>query len=312
MGTFFDQFGEKFEKQLLGEVKFQMYAVDKKEVYLSAPQNTNIGQLKFLKSPEAISFANEDNGVWKLDDLVLRHTPYNEFFWKTSENNLTFKEKASLSFPYSNVTYSISMHELIDFSEKRSIYGGRLYAITDQTLDKKNIILANHGAFVARPHEPSLTRFSQTIALNRTKNEKIQALLDFVTMEIPYDNTEGLGSVEVLKKPNEVLFTKRSDCSGKTILLASLLEQLDVDYLLLYSDNHINVAVLQEGFPELNVFEWEGKKWTLAETTLEGFQIGKTAIKDVESLTKKVLFVQRPSHVNEILRANTHQPLPFR
>jgi len=70
-----------------------------------------------------------------------------------------------------------------------------------------------------------------------------QRLLDFVTEELDYDPSDAISGIEVLKRPNEVLMTKSSDCSGKVILYASLLEQTNIDYRLVYFDGHIAVAV---------------------------------------------------------------------
>ena len=67
----------------------------------------------------------------------------------------------------------------------------------------------------------------ETIANNR--EAKIQRLVDFVSNEIQYDYSEAVGGRETLKRPNEVLFTRSGDCSNKTILLASLLEQIGED-----------------------------------------------------------------------------------
>ena len=134
-----------------------------------------------------------------------------------------------------------------------------------------------------------------------------------MTNEIEYDYTEAVGSRETLKRPNEVLMSRTSDCSNKTILMASLLEQIGEDYLLLYCPQHITVAVPQGEFPNENKlsFNWSGKDWMIAETTLPNFEIGKTKVTESVKLTS-VQYVQKPKQTNVIFEAHTFRPLEFR
>ena len=76
----------------------------------------------------------------------------------------------------------------------------------------------------------------------------MQRVLDFVSREIRYDQREAAYDFELLKRPNEVLMSGESDCSNKTILLGSMLEQLGEDYLFVYLPHHITVAVPQGDF----------------------------------------------------------------
>jgi hypothetical protein len=146
------------------------------------------------------------------------------------------------------------------------------------------IVFSNHGAFVARPNEPSLQRFVGELLKDAPDNreQKVQRLLDFVSSEIEYNWTEAIGQYETLKRPTEVLMSRNGDCSNKTILLASLLEQISEEYLLFYSPRHITVGVKQGNFPNENglFYTWEGQTWLIAESTFPGFQIGKTPIND--------------------------------
>ena len=116
-----------------------------------------------------------------------------------------------------------------------------------------------------------------------------------------------------MKRPNEVLMSRTSDCSNKTILMASLLEQIGEDYLLLYCPQHITVAVPQGEFPNENKlsFNWSGKDWMIAETTLPNFEIGKTKVTESVKLTS-VQYVQKPKQTNVIFEAHTFRPLEFR
>ncbi|MEP7077200.1 MAG: hypothetical protein ABI878_15450, partial [Acidobacteriota bacterium] len=124
--------------------------------------------------------------------------------------------------------------------------------------------------------------------------------------------TEALGTRETLKRANETLMTGNGDCSNKTILLASLLEQIGEDYVLLYCPQHITVAVPQGNFSDENKldFTWNQKPWIIAETTLPGFQVGKTRVQQAEILTH-INYVQDPKNADVIFDANSYEVLKF-
>lgn len=313
--------GEAFRRQILGDVRMQRYMLDKKEIYFSAPesgeQEFNNAISNFVIDRQKLVFAEDAGGKFKLDKLSLKKTPETGYFFKTSLENLKFDANAEFEFPYQGVNYKLSMSELLDFADNKKVYGGRLAATTNPQIDGKAIMFGNHGAMVAKPDEPSLKRFVAQILGDAPENlpreVKIQKLLDFVTNQIEYDYREALGTNETLKRPNEVLMTRTSDCSNKTILMASMLEQIGEDYILLYCPRHITVAVPQGAFPlENNLsFTWEGKNWIAAETTLPAFQIGKTKIAQTD-LLNTVLYVQKPKQTEIIFEADTFRPLEFK
>src|SRR5438045_9025125 len=106
--------------------------------------------------------------------------------------------------------------------------------------------------------------------------------------------------------------TRSADCSNKTILLASLLEQINEEYILLYCPRHITVAVPQGNFANENKidFTWNQKPWLIAETTAVGFQIGKSQVQQYSLLTN-VQYIQDPKNSNVIHDANSYQILDF-
>lgn len=313
--------GDEFRQQILGNVRLQRYYLDKKEIYFSAPEsgeaefNDAIG--KFIIDPQKITFAENADEKFRLDKLSLKKTPETGYFFKTKLDNLKFDSDAEFDFPYEGVNYKLSMNELLDFAQNKQVYGGRIAATTNPEIDGKAILFGNHGAMVGKPDEPSLKRFVAQILggapENLSREVKIQKLLDFVTTQIAYDYREALGTSETLKRPNEVLMTRSSDCSNKTILMASFLEQIGEDYILLYCPSHITVAVPQGAFPlENNLsFEWDGKNYIVAETTLPSFEIGKTKVADTLRLNT-VNYVQKPKQTEIIFEAHTFRPLEFK
>jgi hypothetical protein len=313
--------GEAFREQTLGKARLQRYMLDKKEIYFSTPAANEqefaeiIG--RFVIDRQKIVPGEESDGKLKLDTLSLKKTPETGYFFKTKLENLKFDPNAEFEFPYKGANYKISMSELLGFFENKSVYGGRIAATTNPQIDGKAIMFGNHGAMVAKPDEPSLKRLIAQILgeapENVARETKIQKLLDFVSAQIEYDYAEALGTNETLKRPNEVLMTGRSDCSNKTILMASLLEQIGEDYILLYGPGHITVGVLQGAFPFENglSFEWEEKKWIVAETTLPLFKIGKTKVSDPVRLNT-VSYVQKPRQTEIIFESQTFRPLEFK
>lgn len=313
--------GEAFREQVLGKARLQRYYLDKKELYFSAPESSeqefNDAISKFIADRNKITLAADSGVKLRLDKLTLNKSPETAYFFKTPLDNLKFDPNTKFEFPYEGATYDMNMKELLDFTESKTVYGGRVAASTNPEIDGKAIMFGNHGAMVAKPDEPSIKRMVAQIlgdgAESLSREVKIQKLLDFVTNQIEYDYREALGTQETLKRPNEVLMTRTSDCSNKTILMASFLEQIGEDYILLYCPRHITVAVPQGAFPlENNLsFEWDGRNYIAAETTLPMFQIGKTKIAET-LLLNTVNYVQRPKQTEIIFEAQTFRPLEFK
>jgi hypothetical protein len=170
----------------------------------------------------------------------------------------------------------------------------------------KNGLSCNHGAMVAKPGEPTLQSLvKQLVKEEKDTSKQIQILLDFVTNEINFNYREMYATYEVLKRPNEVLLTRSSDCSGKSILFASLLEQIGADYHFAYLKDHLCVIV-NGTFPSdsVHTYQVNKKSYQLAETTLPGFKIGVTQLEQ-PMFWHKILFTQKPSRDSKILKYPT-------
>lgn len=313
--------GDSFREQILGKVRLFRYFLDSKELYFIAPESSeqefNDAIARFVVDRNKITLAADSSVKLRLDKYTIDKNPDASYFFKTALENLKFDPDTNFDFPYQGANYNMTMRELLDFAENKTIYGGRIAASTNPQIDGKAIMFGNHGSMVAKPDEPSIKRMVAQIlgdgAENLSREEKIQKLLDFVTTQIEYDYREALGAQETLKRPNEVLMTRSSDCSNKTILMASFLEQIGEDYILLYCPRHITVGVPQGNFPAENNmnFKWDGKNYIPAETTLPNFQIGKTRIAET-LLLNTVNYVQRPKQTEIIFEAQTFRPLEFK
>ncbi|MEK7857061.1 MAG: hypothetical protein AAB288_13295, partial [Acidobacteriota bacterium] len=235
-------------------------------------------------------------------------------FFKTSTDNFKLQTDQSVNFAFQEVNYSLSLDELRRLSNNSHLYGGRLITQVPERKDQPHMVFANHAIMVAKPEEPSLKRLVDEL-LKDVPNERearIQRLVDFVSTQIEYSYTEAVASREMLKRANETLMTRSADCSNKTILLASLLEQINEEYILLYCPQHITVAVPQGNFPNDNKldFTWDQRPWMIAETTAPGFQVGKSMVLEPNRLTN-VNYVQNPKNSDVIFDANSYELLKF-
>jgi hypothetical protein len=217
-------------------------------------------------------------------------------------DNIRINPYTSIEIKYSSATYKLSLQELSNFMTDKSVYGGHMRIFSKDVAHNELNVFGNHGAFVARANEPSLTRLATALTLNASisglglRENRIQKLVDFVSQEITYDESEAKFKGEILKRPDETLLTRRGDCSSKSILLASLLEQVGEEYRLIYYNDHITVAVRKGNFANANglSFNRDGETWMIAESTLPGFRVGETIVENAQ-IFSAMRYVQKPS-----------------
>ncbi len=310
--------GEELRTQLLGIGRLEKYRWREKEVYFTFPETPEEEfqsyLAKYFVDPGKIDFGKNANGVIQIDEYKLRPNPVAMRFFKTTIDNFRLDTDQSVNFPFSTASYTLSLSELSNFSNNLQLYGGNLVAKAPSRSDQPQMAFANHGIMVAKPGEPSLKRLIDTLlaGVGDNREARIQRLTDFVSTEIEYSYTEAVSTREKLKRASETLMTRSGDCSNKTILLASMLEQIGEEYLLLYSPQHITVAVPQGNFANDNQLDldWAQRKWVIAETTAADFQIGLSPIVERDRLVN-VQYVQDPKNSNVIYDAHTFGVLQF-
>ena len=313
--------GTKVVEQVLGPVKLEMLYVPDREVYFSAPEQVaeplETLVARFIIDPKRIELAKDDGtGQLRVGRYTLRQSADKKVFFKTPVDNIKFDPATVLKFPFKLATYTLDMHELGDFLQNKSIFGGRIHARMERA--GAPVVFANHGALVARPEETSLRRFVGELTRDipadgeGVREARVQRVLDFVSREIAYDLRATTYNFELLKRPNEVLMSGESDCSNKAILLGSMLEQLGEDYLFIYTPDHITVAVRQGEFPARNglSLEWDGQTWLIAEGTAPGFRIGVDRVSE-EARFKQFQHVQRPRDRDVIFDLASGRQLSF-
>lgn len=310
---------DEFRQQVLGKGRLERYERVNEDLYFTYPpasqEEFDEFADKFFIDKKKFEWAKEEDGKLTLGGYSAIIRDEKLYFFRTNLKNFKVDSSQMLTFPFNTVNYTISLKETKDFLEDKQVYGGNLAADASSRSIDPMILIANHGIMVGKPNEPSLQRLVQELLkdVEDNREKKIQRLVDFVSNEIAYSYTEALGGGETLKRPNEILMTREGDCSNKTILLASLLEQIGEDYLMVYCPKHITVAVPQGNFQNDNKMDiqWENKNWLIAETTLPGFQVGTTKVQDFNKITP-INYVQRPKEKNKIFDASSMKVLEFR
>lgn len=309
--------GEEFRQQILGKGRLERYVRVNDEAFFTYPVGEESDFDAFIEKTffdrTKVEIGREVGDVVQLGDYKVP-TDYGVRFFRTSLRNIKISRQQTLTFPYSTVNYSISLDEMNNFFSDRSVYGGKLIAQQAERSNRPMTIFANHGIMVAKPGEPSLKRLTDDLLKNvgPDRETRIQTLVDFVANEIEYSYTEAVGGRETLKRANETLMTRNGDCSNKTILLASLLEQIGEEYILLYCPQHITVAVPMGNFPNENKvdFEFNNRQWAIAETTVKTFQVGRSMV-DRPEILQLVNYVQDPKHMEIIFDVNSGEFLKF-
>ncbi|MFN0120541.1 MAG: hypothetical protein ACKV2V_08570 [Blastocatellia bacterium] len=312
--------GSQFERQVLGEARLELLRVDAGDVYFSFPATAattarmNKSFSLFIANPGALEQATEQDGKLIIGETGLEKRDDRARLFRTSIGNIHFDPERKLSFEFTRASYTVSLREAFDYLTNQQAQGGNLQIRVRDQRNRRDVIYYNHGTYVARRGEPSLKRFVEDLTRDISdktpgaRERKIQRLLEFVTQEITYDQSEAEAEEEILKHPVETLISHYGDCSNKTILLGSMLEQLHEDYLFLYFPDHIAVAVREGDFQSGNdlILNWDREKWTMAETTARGFVIGKSRLRNPNAPLllfnmNSVLLIQRPQLQNQIV-----------
>lgn len=310
--------GEEFRQQLLGRGRLEKYKKVIDEAIFTYPRSSEEEFLNFVNDHfwdiTKIEFGTEKDGQLILADYKAPSSDRFGRLFRTTMSNIKIDHRKTLSFPYSKVTYSPTLEEIKNLTNNSQVFGGRMITQVPERQFSPTIVFANHGIMIAKQGEPSMKRLADEITRDAGTDRyaRIQAIVDFVSNEIEYSFREAFGRRETLKRGSETLMTRTGDCSNKTILLASLLEQIGEEYILLYTPRHITVAVAQGEFVNSNKldFTWDGKPWLIAETTVPGFQVGKSFVTDPLLLTG-VQYVQNPKNSGVIFDANSYEVLKF-
>ncbi len=108
-----------------------------------------------------------------------------------------------------------------------------------------------------------------------TELDKVDLAATFVqSLPYAYDD-ESTGEDEYVRYPIETLVDGCGDCEDKVVLLASLLHEMGIDFVLLSLPDHLALAVRCEGVRAERYVAFQNKRYYYVETTMEGWQVGQ-------------------------------------
>jgi hypothetical protein len=313
------QAGPYVEPQLLGRARLEMYNVNGKNIYFSLAPPEGSGEklaqaiCRLAINKSRVEVPKEKEGKFEFEDYTFIRTPEKVVYLRVSLDNLRVDSDAPLRFPFEHAVYAPSVEEIHFFMRNASVIGGRLEAVPDSQAYGQPT-LYNYGAVVAKAGEPSLQRFVNDLTKDipasdsSAREKKIQRLVDLVSREIAPSPEEA--PLNIVKRASESLMTGQADYRNRAVLLGSMLEQIQEDYIFVYSKDYLAVAVKQGQFPAQNEYliKWEDADWQLIDTISPGFRIGQDAPKKLPGRTK---YVQRPRQNSVIVNLATGKSLSF-
>lgn len=105
--------------------------------------------------------------------------------------------------------------------------------------------------------------------------ERINLAMTFVqSFPYAYDD-DSKGEEEYVRYPIETLVDGCGDCEDKVALLAALLYEMDIDFVLISLPEHLALAVHCEGIEAERYIPFHNKRYYYVETTMEGWEIGQ-------------------------------------
>lgn len=135
----------------------------------------------------------------------------------------------------------------------------------------------NYYGFMLSEHDRSvLGALADEFSTNSTtEKEEVELALTFVqSLPYAYDSTTK-GTDEYLRYPIETLVDGCGDCEDKVALLAALLYEMEVDFILLVLPEHMAIGVHCDGIEASRYLSFRDKRYYYMETTMEGWQIGQ-------------------------------------
>ncbi|MFN8260629.1 MAG: transglutaminase-like domain-containing protein [Chitinophagales bacterium] len=299
--------GDSMLYRLTGaDARLEMFYTDTRTLYFTCEKDkVNEVLSKLVIHKDSIEMARQNGDKLELDNKV--YHDLTKAFFKCAAANLRVDTARFIQIPYGNAVYRITLPQIVDFITMKSNLRGGAFAITPN-----KEMMVSHGVAVSKKGEPSLTDLvRQLTSMNQTTEVKAQKLLDFVANQIEYNEREAFSGTETIKRPDEILFTRNSDCSGKTILYASLLQQINCKWCILYYDRHVCVGVTGNYHPvHAASIDLKGVTYYIAETTAPNAVIGENAW-GTQMLPSSLKFYQIPEEGEEIIDYISGKPLQF-
>lgn len=161
--------------------------------------------------------------------------------------------------------------ELYDYYQKERDHYFYRYEMDGKQIgdNRKSFVFSERGKPIVR----DLARKLEAIASSET--DRVEAALTYVqSLPYSYDSTSK-GKDEYVRYPVETLVDGCGDCEDKSVLLAAILHEMNIGFVLLMAPDHMAVGVNCEPHNGATGFMFNGKKYYYAETTEIDFKIGQ-------------------------------------
>jgi hypothetical protein len=171
-------------------------------------------------------------------------------------------------------------------------YEGETYAMSvvipepmyEYYSSKARYVTSDYRGYILHPYDDAylgvlVKEFDKIAVLNNiTKDEELEVVISFV-QNLHYLTDDTTGFDEYPKFPVESLVDEGGDCEDTSILLAHLLEAMDINTALLNLPGHMAIGV------EVNAsgvhWDVENHTYYYLETTVAGWEIGSIPIEHV-------------------------------
>ena len=140
----------------------------------------------------------------------------------------------------------------------------------------EDVVEPNYCSFMLSEHDRPVIRALANEFTRHTVSERESILLVLTFVQsLPYafDN-DSKGEDEYVRFPVETLVDGCGDCEDKVALLAALLYEMDVDFVLLVLPEHMAVGVHCDEVDVPRYLLFQGKKYHYLETTMPNWGIG--------------------------------------
>ncbi len=289
--------------------------------YLSPDENLSTVKSKILIDTTDFEQSPCDGSPCKWGDLKIRET--DKILFRTHDYNLRVPhDNLGLRFTYRKSKPMWTLEEIQNQNEDSYYYNFLPYVYDN----KSQLYFFNHAKYISPKNNAFLQKFlDERINQKNSKDNQVDQIFRFVTDSIEYIYIDYWYQKDLGIMPYETLLSCRGDCSAKSVLFASLLEQIGAEYCLFFYDGHMNVGVKKANPTSKDIFyiRVENEKYYIAETTEPQFIIGQgfdfvdfsfnnSVVKDVIDTSlgeSKIIYYQIPSQHSSPLKYKTDEPL---
>ncbi len=255
--------------------------------YLSPDESFAEARVKMLLDTADYEVSPCDGEACKWGGMSIK--PTEKLLFRTHDYNLRVPaQNLGLRFDQSKQKPNWSLQEIAGQNDTQYYYNFKPFIFDEDT----SLYYINHARYISPKGNKFLQKFMKERAGNSTDlDTKVETLFSFITDSIHYIYVDDWYQTDLGILPYETLISCRGDCSAKSVLFASLLEQLGVDYTLLFYPGHMNVGVTKQNpTPEdKHYIRVDDKKYYIAETTVPQFEIGKGLFPDTTAHIRQII-----------------------